>query len=115
MGDIYYMPVTFDDGSGVKNRYVVKIAYSGLLVAILDNITSQYVKKSKAVKAQYYPIQEWRAAGLKKQSYIDILSAKEVSVNSLIHEKYVGTLSKSDLIRLAKFIDTYPERIQATY
>jgi hypothetical protein len=43
-------------------------------------ITSQYVGKSEAVKAQYLEILDWQVAGLAKLSYIDTIESVEVPI-----------------------------------
>lgn len=66
-------------------------------------ITSQYAKKSKQIKRNYYPIKQWQTAGLKKQSYVDI-GEKVNLLKETVRTDYIGSLTVEDRIGLANFI-----------
>lgn len=115
VGDIYRIFVKFgSDTLEGKERYTVEIGKTNLTVVLLDSITSQYENKSDFIKLQYYPIRDWRQAGLKKSSYIDIRSTMSFDFREILSSgKYVGKLSDTDVVELAKFIKNYKERLAA--
>ncbi|MCL2574581.1 MAG: type II toxin-antitoxin system PemK/MazF family toxin [Defluviitaleaceae bacterium] len=62
-------------------------------------ITSQYENKSKAVQAQYIPIDNWAEAGLSKKSYINI--SKIIHLPTVaVKPAQIGKLSEEDLHKL---------------
>ena len=115
VGDIYRIFVRF--GSDIlegKERYTVEIGKTNLTVVLLDSITSQYKDKSDYIKLQYYPIRDWRQAGLKKSSYIDIRSTMSFDFREILKSgKLIGKLSTTDVKELTKFIQNYKERLEA--
>ena len=115
VGDIYQIFVKF--GSDIlegKERYTVEIGKVNLTVVLLDSMTSQYKEKSDYIKLQYYPIRDWRQAGLQKSSYIDIRSTMSFDFREILRSgKYIGQLSHTDVIELTKFIQNYTERFEA--
>ena len=115
VGDIYRIFVRFDsDTFEVKERYAVEIGKINLIVVLLDSITSQYKHKSDYIKLQYYPIRDWRQAGLKKPSYIDIRSTMSFDFDEILKSgKHIGKLSTTDVEELTKFIQNYKERLEA--
>ena len=115
VGDIYRIFVRFDsDTFEGKERYAVEIGKINLIVVLLDSITSQYKHKSDYIKLQYYPIRDWRQAGLKKPSYIDIRSTMSFDFDEILKSgKHIGKLSTTDVEELTKFIQNYKERLQA--
>lgn len=113
-GEIYHIEVTYDQKSGGKQRYTVEVAKKGLGVVVLDNITSQYHHKSNFIKAQYYPIQDWLQAGLKKPSWVDIKSGRAYDLNDIMrHGRYIGQLTFRDVQALEQFIKSYRSRLAA--
>ena len=115
VGDIYRIFVRFgSDTFEGKERYTVEIGKINLIVVLLDSITSQYKHKSDYIKLQYYPIRDWRQAGLKKPSYIDIRSTMSFDFHEILKSgKHIGKLSTTDVEELTKFIQNYKERLQA--
>jgi hypothetical protein len=115
VGDIYRMFVKFGtDTHDGKERYTVEIGKTNLTVVLLDSITSQYENKSDFIKLQYYPIRDWKQAGLKKSSYIDIGSTMRLDFREVLKgAKHIGQLSNTDISELAEFIRSYKERLQA--
>lgn len=70
------------------------------------SITSKFAEKSERIQKQYYPIQEWAAAGLFLPSWVDIRSRAEVNKNVLKFKK-IGSLSLQDVIGLTNFINDF--------
>ena len=115
-GDVYKIYVAFDKNSNDgKERYVVQIGQTQILVGVsMSSITSQYEQKSEFIKAQYYEIQDWQQAGLKKKSYVDIRSKTTYTVVEVMQlGKCVGQLTAKDMLGLMDFIKSYKPRIQA--
>lgn len=112
-GDIYRIFVAYQDSEGGKERYVVEVGREGIETVVLDSITSQYHKKSRFIKAQYYPIQEWWQAGLQKPSYVDIKSSRRYRFEEVIkYGRFTGQLTLHDVQGLAAFIRSYKTRLQ---
>src|SRR5690625_2050902 len=112
-GDIYHIEVAYDQKAGGKQRYTVEVAKKRLGVVLLENITSQYQRKSDFIKTQYYPIQDWLQAGLKKPSYVDIKSSRTYDLNEIIQRgSHTGQLSLHDVQELARFIKSYRARLE---
>ena len=66
-------------------------------------ITSQYERKKETIKAKYFKIDDWREAGLVKQSYIDTIAFIELPVELI--ESTIGKLTENDKQRLLVFLD----------
>ena len=117
VGDIYQIFVKFgsdSDNLEGNERYTVEIAKVNLTVVLLDSMISQYKDKSDYIKLQYYPIRDWRQAGLQKSPYIDIRSTMSFDFREILSSgKYIGQLSHTDVIELTKFIQNYKERLEA--
>jgi len=115
VGDIYRIFVKFSsDTHDGKERYTVEVGKANLTVVLLDSITSQYEGKSNFIKLQYYPIRDWKQAGLKKPSYIDIGSTMNFDFREILKSgKHIGALTDTDVRELAEFIRSYKERLQA--
>lgn len=112
-GDIYRLFVKFQGNPGGKERFAVEIDNVEFEVVILDTITSQFAGKSEYIQLQYYPIKNWREAGLKQPSYIDIKSPQEYSFLEMIqNSKYTGSLTIEDIRGLEEFVASYPVRLQ---
>lgn len=103
--DIYFAYMMFDDGCGGKERPVLIMDLDDGLAAIY-NVTTQYENKSEYIRSLYYPITDWKKAGLSKQSYVDTVKARYVTQESLENKKPIGTLSARDKIGLMKFLET---------
>jgi len=113
VGDIYRIFVAFGDTQQGKERYTVEVGQVKLGLVVLDSITSKYTNKSEFIKKQYYPIKDWRQAGLQKPSYIDIKSSYTYEIHEVIkHGKFTGQLTLRDVQDLAEFIKTYKQRLQ---
>lgn len=109
VGDIYRIFVRF--GSDIpegKEHYTVEIGKTNLTIVLLDSITSQYKDKADYIKLQYYPIRDWKQAGLKKASYIDIRSTMSFDFREILKSgEHIGKLSNTDVEELTKFIQNY--------
>lgn len=114
VGDIYRIFVRFGlDTLEGKERYAVEIGKAHFTIVLLDSITSQYKDKSDFIKLQYYPIRDWRQAGLQKASYIDIRSTVSFDFLEILKGgKYIGQLSHADVMELAQFIQSYKKRLE---
>jgi hypothetical protein len=104
--DIYLVYMLFNDGSGGKSRPVLIMDLEDDLAAIY-NVTSQYEGKSEYIRSLYYPIKDWKEAGLDKQSYVDTVKARYVPQKSLESKTPIGTLSEYDKIGLIEFFATH--------
>lgn len=69
--DLVSLYVSFVETNGGKSRPVLIRRVSEQTVEAFK-ITSQYEKRSAYIKQQYYPIQDWQSAGLKKPSWVDL-------------------------------------------
>ncbi len=94
-----------------KIRPVLILTHDDESTTILK-ITSQYDHKSEYIKAQLFPVWNWRKIGLDKQSYIDIRSAAIIRNWHNFSVKYIGKLSTQDKNSLAAFIESYSDRIK---
>lgn len=101
--DIYIADVPFDDidKSKVRPALVVKISQNRVNVF---KITSKYKNKSNVIKQLYYPIKEWKSAGLSKPSYVDTHRTYNLPQEKIFAKKPLGKLSDIDRIQLFEFI-----------
>lgn len=99
--DLVSLYVSFVETNGGKSRPV-------LIRRVLEQtveafkITSQYEKKSAYIKQQYYPIQDWQSAGLKKPSWVDLGNIYRFPKAGL-NFKEIGHLSKLDQNKISDF------------
>lgn len=101
--DIYIANVPFDEGNGSKVRPALVIEVGSERVRIFK-ITSQYQKKSSKIKKLYYPIKEWQAAGLNKESYVDTHKMYRVAKRWIFSHQPIGKLTDRDRLGLFEFI-----------
>ena len=99
--DVYIAYVSW--GSDGKRRPVLILEETVENVTAL-NITSKYESKSEAIRAGYFVINDWKTAGLNRQSYIDTNKAVNFPITA-IDKNPLGRLSAEDEIRLIKFIN----------
>ena len=71
---------------------------------IVFNITTQYENKSEFIRRKYFKINEYKQAGLDKESYVDTNTARNLPVEALLNKTAIGQLSESDVLRLIKFM-----------
>lgn len=90
-----------DEKSGkVRPLYVIKATEDKVLVF---KISSQYEKKPAHIKQRYFPINDWKSAGLLKMSYIDTYSGSRwLPLDQLM--PIIGHLTDDDVLRLQAFI-----------
>ena len=100
--DIYITYVSWDDNG--KTRPVLIIDQQDAVVHVF-NITTQYENKSDAIRAGYFIINDWKAAGLDRQSYIDTNTVRDMPASALDGKKEIGRLSAVDEKRLIEFIN----------
>ncbi|EOD7438572.1 type II toxin-antitoxin system PemK/MazF family toxin [Enterococcus faecium] len=103
--DIVTVYVAFTNKKGGKRRPILVVADKEERIEFFG-ITSQFENKSDRIKRQYFPISNWKKAGLNKQSWIDVgaLRALDKSRENITYKK-VGKLTIGDMKRLNDFIE----------
>jgi len=91
-------------GSGGKRRPVLVFEENANGVTIL-NITTHYFDKTERIRAKYFVINDWRQAGLYKQSYIDTNNTITLPLAAIDTKNRIGRLSVTDEKRLIEFIN----------
>lgn len=92
-GDVLTVYLRYiDDSQKGKRRPVLLIESEGMWMEIFK-ITSKYQEKSPRIRRFYYEIQDWKAAGLKKPSWIDVSESRKIKEKS----KRIGQLSLTDI------------------
>ncbi|MFK5706173.1 type II toxin-antitoxin system PemK/MazF family toxin [Ligilactobacillus sp. LYQ139] len=104
-GDVAIAFIRFPERVGGKRRPVLIVQVNAKECLVLT-ITSQYQNKSAQIKRQFYPIREWKKAGLRKQSYVDIKEVTRIMCDRL---EIIGHLSAVDYSSLITFIRDYYE------
>lgn len=99
--DLVSLYVSFVETNGGKSRPVLIRRVSEQTVEAFK-ITSQYEKKSAYIKQQYYPIQDWQSAGLKKPSWVDLGNIYRF-LKAGLNFKEIGHLSKLDQNKISDF------------
>jgi len=89
-------------GNDGKNRPVLTYVSQGDSVKAYP-ITTKYENKSDAVKANYFKINDLKAAGLDKQSYIDSATRLNLPVSAL--SAPIGKLTDTDKERFVEFLE----------
>ena len=100
--DIYITYVSW--GGNGKTRPVLIIGQQDAVVYVF-NITTQYEGKSDAIRAGYFTINDWKAAGLDRQSYVDTNNVRDIPASAFDGKKEIGRLSAVDEKRLIEFIN----------
>jgi len=100
--DIYITYVSW--GGNGKTRPVLIIDHQEAFVYVF-NITTQYEGKSDTIRAGYFTIGDWMAAGLDRQSYVDTNTVREIPAAVFDGKKEIGRLSAVDEKRLIEFIN----------
>jgi len=100
--DIYITYVSWD-GNG-KTRPILIIGHQDTVVYVF-NITTQYEGKSNAIRAGYFTINDWKAAGLDRQSYVDTNTVRDIPAAVFDGKKEIGRLSAADEKRLIEFMN----------
>ena len=102
--DIFIAHVTW--GSDGKKRPILILEQNAGDITVF-NITTQYDGKSENIRSKYFKINDWRQAGLAKQSYIDTNNTVTLPVSSVDIHNPVGKLSKSDMQKFVEFFIFY--------
>lgn len=101
--DIYIADVPFDEENDSKVRPALVLRVRDGWVNVFK-VTSQYQNKSTKIKRLYYPICEWKKAGLKKQSYVDTHRTYSLPEKFIFSRRPIGKLTELDRIKLFEFI-----------
>jgi hypothetical protein len=99
--DIYITYVSWGDSG--KTRPVLSLDPRESVVAVF-NITTQYEGKSDAIRAGYFTINDWKQAGLERQSYIDTNTVWDMPTALFDGKKEIGKLTAADETRLIEFL-----------
>lgn len=97
--------VKFTDANGGKRRPILII--EGIGEDEKDHvfkITSKYATKSERIRAKYFEIHDWKLAGLRKPSWIDVNT--ELDIDDLPEYRIIGKLSKNDRRLFTSFINS---------
>ena len=97
--EIYVAYISWETGG--KRRPALVLSDDGDIISVYP-ITSQYDVKSKVIQTQYFAINDWKQAGLDKQSYVDTIDIVELSRSAVISP--VGKLTEMDELRLIEFL-----------
>jgi hypothetical protein len=100
--DIYVAYISW--GTGGKMRPVLVFEQQEDVVFVFY-ITSQYENKSQSIRAKYFKIEDWRQAGLDKQSYIDTNTVRDLPVRALDGRPIIGKLTEPDIQRFIAFLN----------
>lgn len=102
--DLYIANVPFDEGTGSKIRPALVVEVQREKVVVFK-VTSQYQRKSARIKRLYYPIKEWKQAGLSKKSYVDTHKLYRLAKKWVFSQKPIGKLTDLDRLGLFEFIE----------
>ncbi|USJ85487.1 hypothetical protein KSF55_12125 [Lactiplantibacillus pentosus] len=100
--DLISLYVSFVETNGGKSRPVLIRKVSEQTVEAYK-ITSKYQDKSFYIRQQYYPIKDWKVAGLKKPSWVDLGNLYRFP-NADISFQEIGHLSKLDQNKISDFV-----------
>jgi hypothetical protein len=73
-------------------------------VVFIFNITTQYENKSETIRNKYFKINDWKQAGLDKQSYVDTNIVRDLPPAALEGKSKIGKLTESDVKKLIEFL-----------
>ena len=107
--ELLLLYVSFTNADNGKRRPILVIKNANQELWFFS-ITSKYFQKSTRIKIQYYPLQDWKLAGLAKPSYIDIKSLRKTPWSNLPEAQYIGQITERDIKGLSEFILTYDGR-----
>jgi len=97
--DIFIAYVSWGDGGKTRPVLILDKKEDG--VTVFD-ITTKYENKSESVRSKYFKINDWKQAGLDKQSYVDTNVVVALPRSSVDYP--VGKLSDEDALRLIDFL-----------
>ncbi|MCH4248294.1 MAG: type II toxin-antitoxin system PemK/MazF family toxin [Acinetobacter populi] len=101
--ELYWAYVGFTDTSNGKTRPVLYIRQTDTDYVVF-RLSSQYDNKSAFIQSKYVEIQDWKQAGLTKQSWVDTVQTYHLSIDK-IKLRYIGQLSAKDLERLIHHLE----------
>ena len=90
-------------GSEGKKRPVLILEQQSTVVYVF-NITTQYENKSDAIRSKYFKINDWRQAGLDRQSYVDTNIVRDLPSTVLDGKTAIGRLTESDVQKFYEFL-----------
>lgn len=93
--ELYIASIPFEDKKSQKPRPALVVAVKVNVVSIFK-ITSKYQNKSNEIKRLYYLIVDWKAAGLRKRSYVDTHRFYNLPEKFIFSHKPIGKLSTFD-------------------
>jgi hypothetical protein len=99
--DIFIAYVSW--GSGGKRRPMLVYRTSEKDIMTFP-VTTRYYNKSKAIQAQYFVVNDWKQAGLVKQSFVDTGTPYIFPIDFLINTEPIGRLTDNDKLRLIEFL-----------
>lgn len=102
LGEIYKGYFPFVGSATGKARPAIFLSRDGSTNNFYK-ITTQYEGKSDFIKAKYFRIEDWKAAGLYKPSYIDTnipLKMEDFRIKKLTK---IGKLTRKDMENFIKF------------
>ena len=98
--ELYLVDIGEDD---TKRRPALLMKWNESKVFVF-RVTSQYESKSGYIKSMYYPIIDWKEAGLNMRSYIDTVRLHCLDLGIITKRNPIGTLSGQDIIGLMDFL-----------
>lgn len=100
---IYLANIPFEDQNKTKFRPALVMRVGGGKVKVFK-ITSKYKNKPVKIQKLYFPINHWREAGLKCQSYVDTHRTYTLSSREVFKNPPIGKLTAEDATDLFEFI-----------
>ncbi|HFI0638297.1 TPA: hypothetical protein ACGO3K_000360 [Streptococcus suis] len=100
--DVLVSYVEYADGTGGKTRPMIITSINGDTI-VVRRITSKFFNKSDHIKQKYYEIKDWKRAGLKMPSWVDIKPPMRVNKNQFVI-RVIGKFTKRDIDGLSKFL-----------
>jgi len=104
--EIYIANVPFDSNIGSKRRPALVVDIYERYVMVFK-ITSKYESKSSSIKKTYYPIKNWKEAGLIMKSYVDIHKNYKITREATFSRPPIGKLEVNDVDDLYVFIHNF--------
>jgi hypothetical protein len=101
--DLFIAYVPWKGGTGGKRRPVIIMSQNDKIVSVFS-ITSQYINKSAFIRSYYFPITDWKEAGLNKPSFIDTIDVVLLSAETLKTAQPIGRLTQNDINRFGIFL-----------
>ena len=100
---IYIASIPFDAGSGIKSRPAFVVVPGSVTTGVLK-ITSQYRNKPQSIRKLYFPIKQWKKAGLTKPSYVDIHMIYQIPTSTIVSRQPIGKLTDEDALNLVDMV-----------